>query len=104
MSVRQVKVHGRKVWQVTMRVATVSILILLVIVSVARAECAWVLWTQALNPQTRRVLGDWNPAAGFNTREECVRSEERLRSVSVPNSVTATCLPDTVDPRGPKGK
>jgi hypothetical protein len=81
----------------------VTALCVLATASTLYAECAWVLWTQALNPETGRVRGDWNPAAGFKDGEECVRSQERLESSSRANAVTVACLPDTVDPRGPKG-
>lgn len=80
----------------------VTVLCVLATASTLYAECAWVLWTQALNPQTGRVRGAWNPAAGFKDREECVRSQEQLQSSSKSNAVTVACLPDTVDPRRPK--
>ncbi len=75
----------------------------------AYAECAWVLWTkQAL------VSGGAQPPeleAAYKSREDCVGV---LNQKDPGRRMTATmlilgdkawmCLPDTVDPRGPKGK
>ncbi len=69
----------------------------------ASAECAWVLWTQTLSPQ-RIELGPWNPADGFDQRQECLQEETRLLSRAQKYSVSTKCLPDTVDPHRPKGK
>jgi hypothetical protein len=77
---------------------------LLAFATSAGADCGWVLWTQVYDPKTRIVEGGWNPAAAFQIREECVQSQERLESSSVPKAVTVACLPDTIDPRGPKGR
>ncbi len=76
---------------------------LLAIATSASAECAWVLWTQALSPQ-RIELGPWNPAGGFDQRQECVQEETRILSLAQKDSLSTKCLPETVDPRGPKGK
>jgi hypothetical protein len=81
--------------------------------------CAWVLWA------TSEDLSDFLPAGGFETREQCEqtasdknkaalaqRDEEIRRNLRVgadgklttmARSMTGHyCLPDTVDPRGPK--
>jgi hypothetical protein len=52
--------------------------------SSAWAECAWVLWDPA--------GGRWEPVMAFKTQREC--------QAKAPAGTR--CLPDTVDPRGPK--
>src|SRR5713101_4511184 len=84
----------------------------------AEAECAWVLWEQ-INAAT------WSLKDGFSDADSCKRalrsgirksvsrnpgSEDRGDNTAVIAkssgrlTLTFACLPDTVDPRGPKGK
>jgi hypothetical protein len=90
------------------RWALLVALSLLTSAATAYAECAWVLWTQAVDPRTRVTQGDWHPAAGYNSRQECTLAAEQLSrnlmSSSPTSAASTACLPDTVDPRGPKGK
>ena len=83
----------------------------------AEAECAWVLWEQ-MNAAT------WSLKDGFSDTDSCkraLRSGIRKSVSRYPGSEdsggntaviakgsgrltrTFACLPDTVDPRGPKG-
>jgi hypothetical protein len=74
----------------------------LVCAASARAECGWVLWGQAVDP--------WNALAAFplgawTSRAEC--EQERLKREQTPaeqRMATYLCLPDTIDPRAPKGR
>lgn len=80
----------------------------------AAAECAWVLWGQAPNPSYPRegLLLLAFPLGAWTQRNECER--DRARREALPKeppapdrptpSVFFVCLPDTVDPRGPKAK
>jgi len=100
-------------------------LLLLVIVSTASAECSWVLWT-ALSIPAMPDEG-WGVVTAYPAMQECetALAKEFLRLkregwevyyVQVRTvmafqengeEIIAThyhCLPDTVDPRGPKGK
>jgi hypothetical protein len=104
------------------RRASLSIaLFLLASAATAHAECAWVLWEQTSFPETI----DWRILRTYDVRALCAADHAKLMS---PNSVwhagyeplsedsviqrlptgviakRALCLPDTVDPRGPKGK
>ena len=66
----------------------------------AAAECAWVLWSV---PQgVPKGSGPWEPLSGTKTYEEC---QQHAQANAKRNPDTFyTCLPDTVDPRGPRGK
>ena len=90
---------------------------LLTSAATAHAECAWVLW----------MMGGsypWHVFQAFSTREGCVGAmhqqakaiDKRVLKVTQDMSGGSfvanahgqihrgQCLPDTVDPRGPKGK
>ena len=71
----------------------------------AYAECAWVLWFTS-----GRTSAITSPSEAFVTKKECeqamIRSDQRVKDYKAkyPDDFAyLTCLPDTVDLRGPKG-
>jgi len=100
------------------RTSVIATFSLLTWTATASAECAWVLWEQ-INTQP------WSVKDGFADTDSCqraLRSGIRKAVARYPGSKdsggntaviakanghftpTFACLPDTVDPRGPKGK
>jgi len=89
---------------------------LLTSAATAHAECAWVLWQNpvtisSLNP-TKVNSGDWKANDSFQSLEECRKSRDAFQQL-YPKPTTEkvgaryseyACFPDTVDPRGAKGK
>ena len=96
----------------------------------ASAECAWVFWLEVTGPPTQESSS--RPVSGWEMREACEQAlTPKLASDSVKDTsmdvtvdpqagrprlwlrrkghpeplavYTYVCLPDTVDPRGPKG-
>jgi hypothetical protein len=82
----------------------------------AEAECAWVLWAQHIrqgDPKDRG--GQWAIVRAVPGHQECElqlraevhrAGEQQKPSAPSPGGVEVTqfhCLPDTIDPRGPKG-
>jgi hypothetical protein len=82
-------------------------LVLLASAATASAECAWLLWAGVLT--AGRFWGsttDYVLVSGYLTRADCEAAEPNLKVGPRPTGkvVQKLCLPDTVDPRGPKGK
>jgi len=108
-----------------MRVGIIVALLLLV-ASQASGDCAWVLWSGMTTGKDRHT--DYELNLAYKTREECgsavrttaesvKKTRPMLRMYQAKSSpyevyfedstgagVRYFCLPDTVDPRGPKGK
>jgi len=89
----------------------------------ASAECAWVLWQSQSSSKTKGAITE--PVRAYSTKQDCDQGiADALATFSGPNvinkdtklqevhamlgnqvmSYAYVCLPDTVDPRGPKGK
>lgn len=104
-----------------MKPLLVALLLLIVGTGAASAECAWVLWSYSLGT----TVEVYNVDSAHRTREECNRNVRDFAAVlkadgftvrggtaSVPEVIGQKgttrfkyfCLPDTVDPRGAKGK
>lgn len=91
-----------------MRAVTASILLLLVFASVAHAECAWVLWLG-----TGATYTPFGAYGGTSGERECKEAAAQLMTDMgkdakrlgdfLKASSRYLCLPDTVEPRGPKG-
>ena len=92
-------------------------LYLLAFATSAHAECAWVLWQSSW---TRGQQASWQWVLVTEARAECVRRmtargqgfktwetdsgiaySQEIRGL--PYEIALTCLPDTFDPRRPKG-
>jgi hypothetical protein len=113
------------------RVSVIASLLLLTSAAVAHAECAWVFWLEVASPPTQQSSS--RPVSAWGTREDCEQAltlklasdsekdtgmeatvdrqpgRPRLwvRRKGHPELLAAYTyirLPDTVDPRGPKGK
>jgi hypothetical protein len=110
-----------------------ALLAVLTLTTAAGAACAWVLWEEVMSfGNTGSPSRDWGIVATAQAPEDCGRAaagtvKDRAARWSKPgpagsklsveaegNQVTVTgasialnyrylCLPDTVDPRGPKG-
>mgnify|MGYP001595515769 FL=1 len=105
-----------------MKTLLVALLLLVVGTGAVAAERAWVLWLGT----TAHAPGDgWSVHSAFPTEAECTGGlasytdslkGEGNKTASAPwgvrsakwqrgeVSVYLRCLPDTIDPRGPKGK
>jgi hypothetical protein len=79
----------------------------LVALATSAAECAWVLWVEEPVGSNRWSLAS---RTAFERKRECDEVQRTLTETRIEASKrkllaqTYRCLPDTVDPRGPKGK
>jgi len=91
-----------------MRVSLVA-LSLFASAATAHAECAWVLWERGLNGKYEVIVafdqadGPLGPHATCALEAQKYSAEAKSRS-SVFHGSLFTCLPDTVDPGGPKAR
>ena len=79
----------------------------LVAPATSAAECAWVLWVEEPVGSNRWSLAS---RTAFERKRECDEVQRTLTEAVIEASKrkllaqTYRCLPDTVDPRGAKGK
>ena len=104
-----------------MKTLLVALLLFVVGTGTAFAECAWVLWVRSVPTDSNGVvIGSWTPWTPYGASTTATGCEElnptsdeaRKRILDQTGIKVATgqlakltwqCLPDTVDPRGPKG-
>jgi hypothetical protein len=93
------------------RASVIAALFLLTSAATGSAECVWVLWSVVSEAEVTPGSQPWRlwDAKGFyKTQDECgiaARSWSSGPMKGTKNLSTAViCYPDTVDPRGPKGK
>ncbi len=83
---------------------------------IAEAACAWVLWMESPVHSKQWSLRYPYDRPAFETKKECDEAAERADAIQTSAAADAAnrgtpleprswyvCLPDTIDPRGPKG-
>jgi len=82
--------------------SAVATLSMLTWAATASAECAWVLWQSPLKSSMPR----WEILEAYQVKAECDKRAESIDRDFNPRHpkapIETLCLPDTVDPRGPK--
>jgi len=100
------------------RASLLVALCLLASAATAYADCAWVIWRNSVSLRPGSDLKDnWFPEEAVETHQACEAivkakntSQERVRDLAASTGgarfmdYSYLCLPDTVDPRGPKAK
>ena len=103
-----------------MMVAITTASILLLTVSSASAECAWLMWNRANAPTAPEA---WTIGTAFGNRKACTHeiskrakgwkntgwnvvfdTDARIAAKSQAGVNELICLPDSADPRAPKGR
>lgn len=90
--------------------AAMVVALVLVVPTQTWAECAWVMWEQSLRRTYREVEDParrWDLVAAFDSRRDCQDAVDRILQQAARERFEmagrAVCLPDTIDPRVPKG-
>ena len=94
----------------TFRIVGLLVLMSAATASPVAAECAWVLWTTRYTMQGGKTTGEVVlPLDGFTLKRDCDKSLDRRekneaerRQKDPSRTDYFVCLPDAVDPRGPR--
>jgi hypothetical protein len=96
--------------QLARRASLVVALLLFASVGTASAEGAWVLWLQVsrLKEEAGQQFHRFSVIRAYPTQRRCETDKPKdfVTGEGGPDysRVNHICLPDTIDPRGPKGK